>query len=292
MYRIKTPASSANVGPGFDCLGLSLDLYNTFDIEESDRDVLENVEERYNNADNLFLQAFHTGCQKIGSDKHIRAAFHCDIPVSRGLGSSASMIVGGLVAASVLNDDGLSDDEIFQTACAMEGHPDNAAPCFYGGLTASGIVNSVYRTHALELHPDWHYTVFIPDFEVSTEKARAILPESCSRKKAAANAGHAIWMIEALRSGSLNLLKAGAVDYLHEPYRKTLIRGYDSLKEITERESGGVLVISGSGSTCLLISRFPLNSSQKNQIQSLQDVRWDIHEVHPAKGTEVWGDSQ
>jgi homoserine kinase len=97
MLKIKAPASSANLGPGFDCLGLSLDLYNTFEVETCNQDILENVEDRFNNADNLFLRAYHYGMEKIGKEDGIHAIFHCDIPVSRGLGSSAAMIVAGYV---------------------------------------------------------------------------------------------------------------------------------------------------------------------------------------------------
>lgn len=290
MITIKSPASSANLGPGFDCLGLSLDLYNTFEVERSDHDQLDNVEERFNNADNLFLQAYHYGMQAMGQEDYVHVIFHCDIPVSRGLGSSASMIVAGLCAASVLHNDGLSENQIFQLASRLEGHPDNAAPCFFGGLTASTKLNNLFITHSLPLHEDWHFTVFIPDFEVSTEEARAILPENYSREVAASNAGYLLYMEEALRLGSHSLLVTGARDAIHEPYRKQLIHGFDVLKEITERGSHGVLLISGSGSTCLLISKEPLRPQAYQQIEQIQDHHWTTKELHPASGVLIEGD--
>lgn len=290
MYTIKTPATSANIGPGFDCLGLALSIYNSFDVELSDRDSLENVEERFNNTDNLFLQAYHRGCQTIGVNDHIHVIFHCDIPVSRGLGSSSSLIVGGLTAAGVLHNDALNEDQIFELASEMEGHPDNAAPCVYGGLTASLNTGDRFITHQIPLSEDWNFYVFIPDFEVSTNKARAILPENYPRNIASSNSAHAILTVEALRTGNPAFLKVAAVDQIHEPYRKKLIDGYDELKKITEEDTDGTLLISGSGSTCLLITRALLSDEAEKKIHALPH-RWQIHNVSEAKeGTEIWGD--
>lgn len=291
MLTIKAPATSANLGPGFDCLGMSFDLYNTFEVEVSDADRLENVEERFNNADNLFLRAYHYGMEKIGREDGIHAIFHCDIPVSRGLGSSASMIVAGLAAASALHDDALSDNDIFQYASELEGHPDNAAPCFFGGLTASTIYQDRYVSHKLDLNDNWFYTVFIPDFEVNTEEARAILPESYPRAVAAANGSYELYMIEGLRTGFLSMLQIGARDAIHEPYRKQLIPGFDDLKQLCEKECNGVFLISGSGSTCLLISRKPVNARVEKAVAEM-DHAWVIKEVHPSNGTEIRGENE
>lgn len=292
MLKIKVPASTANLGSGFDCLGLALNIYNTFTVETADYDLLENDDPRFNNPDNLFLQAYRRGCAAAGIEDHVHVIMETDIPVSRGLGSSAAMIAGGLAAASVLHDDILDDDQIFTLASEMEGHPDNAAPCIFGGLTASGISHGRYVTHQLELNPRWKFTVMIPDFEVSTAHAREIMPSSYPKATAAQSISHAIWEVEALRSGSLPLLKAGCEDLLHEPYRKKLITGYDELKAIAEENGQGVLLISGSGSTCLLISSISLSSDQAEKIKEIPGVKWDIREVSPCKGIEIWGNDQ
>lgn len=291
MLRISAPASSANLGPGFDCLGIALDLYNSFDVElTADHHILENVEDRFNNDDNLFLQAWRKGCEAIGVNDFLHVVFHCDIPVSRGLGSSAALIAGGLAAASVLHDDALSDDQIFQLASAMEGHPDNAAPCVFGALCASMTTNSRYIARKLPLDDGWHFTALIPDFEVTTEAARKILPDSYPRKEAAANAAHAVLMTNALMTGDPFLLKEAAVDYIHEPYRKTLIHDFDSVKKICEKDTGGVLLISGSGSTCLLISKYALTENAMQKIAGLKEHHWQKRELHPAvHGTEIKG---
>jgi homoserine kinase len=289
MYTIKTPATSANLGPGFDCLGLALNLYNSFDVELSSIDTLDNVEERFNNRDNLFLQAWHKGCEAIHSNDHVHAVFHCSIPVSRGLGSSASMIVGGLTAASVLHDDALEDSAIFELAAEMEGHPDNAAPCVFGGLTACLNKENAFLAHSLELNSIWQFTLFIPDFEVSTEEARKILPEMYSRHDASCTGADAVIMCDALRIGDMRLLKAGAVDYIHEPYRKKLIPGFDDLKKAAEKDTGGAMLISGSGSTCILISRSSLSRNGKESIEKLPGC-WKIIPAEAAvHGTEIRG---
>ncbi len=291
MWQIKAPASSANMGPGFDCLGLAVDIYNTFDVELCDHTWLEGVEDRFNNEDNLFLQAYRKGCAAIGVQDHIHAVFHCDIPVSRGLGSSASMIAAGLKAASVLHDNALAEGTMFQLASEMEGHPDNASPCLFGGMMASTVLdNGAYVTHRMEMDDCWYFTVLIPDFEVSTEEARAILPESYPRADAAANGAHAVLMCEALRTGSLSLLKIGAKDLIHEPYRRALIDGFETIRDIVETDTDGVLLISGSGSTCILISQRCLSERALQKISCVQDHHWEVRTVRPAPdGTVIRG---
>lgn len=278
MIKISVPATSANLGPGFDCLGMALSLYNTFEIEVSDTLQLDNVEERFNNPDNLFVQAYMKGMKAIGRTGSIHAVFHCDIPVSRGLGSSAAMITGGLYAASVLHDSALSKDQIFELAAEMEGHPDNAAPCVYGGLTACLKQNDSCTVGSLNLDSNWITTVLIPSFEVSTASARAILPASVSLKDAADNGAHAILMVHALETGNEALMKLAAKDLLHEPYRKNLIPHFDAVKRISEHDTGGACLISGSGSTCLLISRQPLSRVGLEELAQVPGS-WNIRQL-------------
>lgn len=285
MLRIRVPATSANLGPGFDCLGIAWDLSSTFLAEPAPQDRLEGVEERFSGPDNLFLQAFHKGCRAAGSDMGVHAVFRCEIPVSRGLGSSAALIAGGLSAASALNGNTLTKEQIFQLASEMEGHPDNAAPAVFGGLTASMQNGAEYLTRQLSLADSWHFTVFIPGFEVSTEAAREILPDTFPRADAAGNAARAILMTDALRSGDMRLLRAAARDVLHEPYRAQLIHHYAEVRQIAEN-AGAVFLISGSGSTCLSISDQPLPAECTSAVRSR--FGWQVRAVTPsAEGTEV-----
>lgn len=270
MIRIDAPASSANLGPGFDCLGLSLDIYNTFEAELFESDVLENTEERYNNRDNLFLQAYRRGCEAIGVSDHVKVRFDCHIPSTRGMGSSAAFINAGITAASVLHGCALSKDEIFTAATEMEGHPDNIAPALYGGLTASAkTMNGIYVKRDIPLDPSWLYTLFIPDYEVDTKRARAALPDFYPRKNTSITAANAILTLEALRTGDLELLKGISRDVIHEPYRAALIRGFETIRETAEKDSGGRLVISGSGPACLLISKKELSAKAEEFITSV-----------------------
>ncbi len=287
--RIKVPATSANVGPGFDCLGIAFDIYNTFDVRLADRDILHHTETRFCNPDNLFLRAYHKACRKMEVESFVEADFNSDIPVSRGLGSSAALIVGGIVAANELNGRKLSEEDIFLLASEMEGHPDNAAPAFFGGLTACLKDGDTYLARNLSLHEDWRFTVLIPDFEVSTEEARGILPAVYPRADAASNGAHAILTCEALRTGDLSLLKAAAKDLIHEPYRRTLIHDFDIIRDIAEEDTDGVFLISGSGSTCLLISKRPLSEDAEDMIRDRKDPAWKVLAVKPAfQGCEVY----
>ena len=142
-----------------------------------------------------------------------------------------------------------------------------------------------FFTQPLTLDNAWKYTLFVPDFEVSTHKARAILPDSYDRKTAASNGAHAALLIEALRTGNMDLLKISAVDAIHEPYRKQLIHEFEEIKNIVSKY--GVFLISGSGSTCLLISKESISQVDKEAISSLK-YNWQIFERTIAKnGSEV-----
>lgn len=287
MYRIKAPASTSNLSAGFDVLGLALDIYNRFTVELSDKDMLINVEDRFNNEDNLFLKAYHAGTGHLGISDHIKADFSYDVPIERGLGSSSTLIVGGLMAASVLHENRLSKDEIFQLASKIEGHPDNAAPCIYGGFTASSVADGRYYTQKLQIDKDYHFTIFIPDFAVSTAKAREILPSRYERAAIVHNTAKAIYLIEALRNGDLKLLKKCYDEDVHEPYRQNLIDEFAVLKELFEKDSDGVLFISGSGSACFGISR---KSASKQLIERINKLKheWQIKEVNiDHKGVDI-----
>ncbi len=285
MIRVRVPATSANLGPGFDCLGIALNIYNEFEAELSEADRLENVEARFDNPDNLFLKAYHKAGEAFGVNDHVHARFHCGIPVSRGLGSSAALSVGGLACWNLLHPGRMKTQDALNLITELEGHPDNGAPALLGGLTASLVSDSVI-SRKLDISPKWKYTLFIPDVEVSTEKARAILPDSYPRNIAASNGAHAILMTSALARGDLSLLKQAAKDQIHEPYRKTLIPHFDEVSRNAVNDTGGVFLISGSGSTCILISEKFLSASAEAEIRQLPE-HWQIITAEPAfSGTE------
>ena len=291
MAEIRTPATAANIGPGFDCLGMALGIWNTFHVQKAADTKLINVEERFNNSDNLFLQAYRRGCGMLGENSGIIAEFNCEIPVARGLGSSASMIIGGLKAASILHGDRLSENDILQAACDTEGHPDNTAPCLLGGLTAT--MRNVYREwipRRLQVSGLWNITLLIPDFEVNTDEAREILPDMYSRRIIARNTANVVMLTEALRTGDAELLRHASKDRLHEPYRSRLIPDYDTIHSLCVNDAGGALVISGSGPALLLISPRQLSESACAKIEALPN-RWKIVRTELAlQGTQSKGD--
>lgn len=279
MVKIKTPASTSNLGVGFDTLGLAFNLYNTFEINESDSFHLEGVEDKYNNDDNLFLKAYRMGSGYFGTTKPISVTFNTEVPISRGLGSSSTFIVGGLAAACYMNTKTINKEAIFQIAARMEGHPDNVAPCIFGGLNASSKLDNSFITESLELSKDFKFTCFIPNYEVSTEEARSALPSSYSKEVTINNTSKAILLVKALAKGDLELLKSVARDEIHEPYRKPLIKEFDEVESIIKENNDGVFLISGSGSTCLFIHLDELKDLSK--LNSLT-YDWQVKSVKPA----------
>jgi homoserine kinase len=288
MIRITAPASSANIGPGFDCLGIALNLYNVFTVEPDEYTTLTGVEERFNNSDNLFLQAYREGCREIGAKPlELKVDFDCDIPVCRGLGSSSALLCAGLFAANSLHGEPMDRDELFQLAAKMEGHPDNVAPCIYGGLTAAAQAGGHFVCRQFSIHPDYKFTALIPDFEVSTEIARSVLPSEYSRETVVKNSSNLMLLCSALANGDIELLRAVGKDYIHEPYRRSLIRGYDDIKKIAEEDCGGVVFISGSGSTLLLLHQKELSYRALSHIAAIKDPVWTVKELHIAEGSSV-----
>ena len=252
MIKVRVPATSANIGSGFDTLGLALTLYNTFDCELSKETKVFGCEEAFNNSDNLFLQSFRAVGKKLGREEGCFVTFKTSIPSTRGLGSSASLLVGGAVCANLLYGNVLSLEKIFQICCEFEGHPDNVAPSLYGGLCAS-TRGDKWETSILLKQTALNFTLLIPENQVSTHQVREILPSTISLKQAAENVGNVLTLVEGLREGDMHKISLGVRDHLHEPYRKKLIPNYEQCKKICEAH-GGVMVISGSGSSCMAIS--------------------------------------
>ena len=229
------------------------------------------------------MKAYHKGCESIGVSDSVSVIFDTQIPCSRGLGSSASLITAGLFCASALHNNALTKDEIFQLASLMEGHPDNVAPCIFGGMTISLHQDDKFITKKIEVSPEFKYTLFIPSFEVSTEEARRILPATYPRDIIARNVANSLYFIQGLEEGDNNLLQCGEKDEIHEPYRKKLIPFFDDLRKDFKEDTDGIIVISGSGSTILGISKKEISENLKQQINYAQIVNVDLCE----KGTVV-----
>lgn len=253
MLKVKVCATSANIGIGFDCLGMALNLENEFIFEKSDSFIYYGFKEEFCNDSNLVKVAYSKVFEYAKKDViPVSISFKGNIPIARGLGSSSSLIVAGVFAANYYLGGIYSKDELFQICSLMEGHPDNVAPAIYGGFTASYMVDGVYKCINYPVN-NLFFKLIIPPFEVKTRDARKVLPSSVSYSDAVWNISRVINLPKALNTGDLSLLKELLIDKLHEPYRMKLIDGYLDIKKSVE-VNGGCLVISGSGSTMLVIS--------------------------------------
>ena len=250
MIKYKVPATSANLGIGFDCLGIALSLYDYFEIEESDKFILDGfISNDIKN--NLFIESYKKAC-RYKKDKVVplKVKLKADVPISRGLGSSSCMIVGGIYAYNILHNNCLSKKEMLELATAIEGHPDNVAPCIYGGLC----ISSDNKTTMLKVSNKWRFGIWIPPYEVKTSEARKVLPTSYSREDIVSNIANAIKGIKALETFDLDNISSLNKDKIHEPYRKTLIKDFKKYEKLAYQNGAKAFLISGSGSTCLSIS--------------------------------------
>lgn len=255
MVNIRVPATTANLGPGFDCLGCALNLYADFTFEKMPSGLsISGCPREYQNEKNLVYTAFLEASKAWGVTlPGLRIQVDSPIPPSRGLGSSAAMIVAGVAAASHFS--GLAHDkqELLQLAARIEGHPDNAAPAIYGGLCVSVTEeNQVYAAQA-SVHEDIHFLALVPDFALATHAARAALPESISRQDGVYNAGHAALLMRALETGDFPLLAIAMQDRLHQPYRYPLIPGSREIAALARENAADGFCISGAGPTLLCL---------------------------------------
>lgn len=260
---IRVPATSANLGPGFDCLGLALDLWNetiiTLAIEYSVQVNGEGMEKLSAGENNLIIRSAQRLAEYVG--KRL-PPFHLDcvnhIPLSSGLGSSAAAKLTGLLGANALLGTPLLREEILDLATEMEGHPDNVAPAMLGGLVISTIENERVFAHKINMGPNTdspiHITVVLPDFHLSTQQARAALPDSVPTRAAIHNISHTVMVVEALRNGDLALLARAMTDTLHQPYRLPLIPGGDEAMYAAKAAGAAAAAISGAGPSIIAFS--------------------------------------
>lgn len=280
---VKVPATTANIGPGFDCLGMALPLFNTITIEETvlpgtgveinvisessaiDELALEHIPLDENS---LVYKAVELLYNSIGQTPgELKINIHSSIPVARGLGSSASVVVGALIAANELLGHPADEVALLSIASELEGHPDNITPAIIGGLVLASQEDDgtvIYRK--LEWPSEWAITVCIPDFELSTDIARSVLPKEVPMKDAIFNAQRLGMFVQAVHTKDNELMKLALKDRLHQPYRMKLMPGLDKIMD-NLRFIDSVLgcVISGAGSSILVIS-------EKNDLDKIKNV--------------------
>ncbi|MEY2985295.1 MAG: Homoserine kinase, partial [Cyanobacteriota bacterium] len=252
-----------NVGPGFDCLGAALNLHNRVTLTAGkDKDpaltilVTGREAERVSTqADNLLYQAITYFYQQYQHPiPPLRIEIDVQIPLARGLGSSATAIVGGLVGANAIAGSPFNQAQLLQMAIALEGHPDNVAPALLGGCQLAVGAGSDYQLVRLPWPEVFVPVVAIPDFELSTEAARAVLPSQYGRGAAIFNASHLALLVQALHEQRGDWLGLALQDQIHQPYRQGLIPAYDQLQQAAMDAGAYNLVISGAGPTLLAIA--------------------------------------
>lgn len=281
-FGLKLPGSTSNLGPGFDVLGLALGIHNHVTVEAATSGPTrvtiegEGQDQLPTDDSNLFVQAATETASTLGQDlPPLRVQARNEIPLARGLGSSSTAIVGGVLAANRLFDDPLDEAAIVSLATRIEGHPDNVSPCILGGLTIASTANTGEVTYVRALPADGlEAVVAVPDFEIRTEDARNALPDHVPHGDAVFNTGNACLVTAALLTGKVDILARAMEDRLHQPYRADLIRGYDDVCRAA-RDAGALNVaISGAGPTL-----FALTTSNGTKVAHAMANAWKKHDV-------------
>lgn len=255
MIKVRVPATSANLGPGFDSLGVALSVYNVLSFEEiPSRLEFTGFLPEFENEDNMVYQSMFPIFEKYGRrPTGIRIGMEEGIPVSRGLGSSAGCIVGGLMGAAALLGEEIGKEEIFQLASAIEGHPDNVAPAVFGNLTVSVGKDNQFYTQSIKVAEGLSFVALIPDMRLSTKAAREVLPKEIPFKDAVKNVGRAALLPWILQEGQFGALKTCLEDSLHEPYRAELIPDFYKVIQSAEELGAYGAYLSGAGSTIMAL---------------------------------------
>ena len=278
MITVRVPATSANLGPGFDCMGIALGLYGYLTFEERESGLtFENVDPRYCTEDNLAVRAYRKTIDKLGLPQPgLFVRIGSEIPVSRGLGSSASLIVGGIAAANAAHGDRLSRAEMLTLATELEGHPDNVAPALAGGLTVSLTERDGVYSMPCAVAENVRFCVLVPDFELETRKARAVLPKEVPFADACFNVSRAAVLLKALEAGDPAGIGAAMRDRLHQPYREALIDGYAEMRSLAFECGAAAFCLSGAGPTLLCVYVDEVFGERMREAMSALNKGWRV----------------
>lgn len=287
MIEVKVPATSANMGPGFDCMGVALNLYNRFYFEEIASGIeISGCEESFRNEDNLIYLSMRKCFERIGfksTQKGIRIRIESEIPVSRGLGSSAACILGGILAANEIGSGSLRRSEVLELASEIEGHPDNIAPALFGGITVAIKEGGRVYYERVQVPEGLKFCAIIPEFKLSTKSSRAVLPESIPHKDGVFNTGRASLFIAALVNKNFDLFQLACKDRLHEKYRGNLINNYNEIFEKCVQLNSLCTFLSGAGPTIMVL----LREADECFIKQIEDYlsglndKWTVKELKP-----------
>lgn len=281
MYKISVPATSANLGPGFDAIGIALSLYNEIEAKASDKPLhftWEEEKDRLSNEENLIYRSiaeiFSSRALTLpNAEVHVRP---CGIPICRGLGSSSAAIVSGLALACLLLGEPLDKNRLARDACLIEGHPDNVVPAIYGGLSVTILKEGrPPLVSKIDLPEDLRFMAVIPPYKISTEESRRALPTKYARADCIHNAARTALLVNALHRRDYALLRTAFEDAVHHPYRLPLMPDAALIFELLQRESSLGEFISGSGSTLIGVFR------QTEGERALPRIKKALHALDP-----------
>ena len=274
MIKIKIPASTANLGSGFDSIGAALDLYNIVSAEEYDGCDISSSDGSSvpNDEENLIYKSAKKLYEICGKPFYgLKIIETNNIPMARGLGSSSACIVGGLAAANELCKRPLNKDELLGIAAETEGHPDNVAPALLGGLTVCAMENEKVFYTKCELKSELKFCAFVPDFELKTADARAVLPKETGLGDAVFNISRAALLASSFALGKYENFREGTKDRLHQPFRLPLIPGSENIINSSLENGARASYISGAGSTIMAIYKGNHEEAEKFAQKILSD---------------------
>lgn len=284
--KIQIPATSANLGAGFDALGLALTFYNYVEMEESDRiDITsaDGLDIPTDEKNLIYISAkdlFAVCGRKLEGLKLVQTN---NIPMARGLGSSSACIVAGLAGANHMLGNPLTTDDLVDLAAQIEGHPDNTAPALLGGIVTAVFDGRKVHWVKQEVFTKLKFTAIIPDFELKTEKARACLPKEVSHKDAVYNLSRAALFSASLLTGKFENLRTAVHDKLHQPYRMELIPHCREVFDIAYTHGAYGAFISGAGPTIMAIAdeeNTYFAGKMKFSLENAGLSGWEVHEFH------------
>lgn len=255
---VRAPATSANMGPGFDCLGIALDIWNTVrvDLGETGFEIHGlGKGELPSGQDNLVAQAFRMACEEAGA-RTPDARFTCTnaIPLGRGLGSSSAAAVAGIVAANELLDLGMDEEAMLALAAQVEGHPDNSAAALYGGCQIVVREGGRFVTSSVRVPERVRAVLFVPDSPMPTSESRSLLPTDAPMEDVVFNLGRVGLLVNALATDDLDLLRVATQDRLHQPHRQSIFHPMRViLRAATDAGAFGAF-LSGAGSSVLALT--------------------------------------
>lgn len=289
MIHIKVPATTANIGPGFDTLGLALAMYHEIRVKHSllNCSLIEwsHVEQILPDEENLVVHGIHEVFKVYGASPVTfeLQMLNCDIPASRGLGSSAAAYVSGVVAGLYLLNLPIDKQTVFKIASKLEGHPDNVAPAVFGGMTASCMTNCDAIFQPIQMGKPLQFIALIPECKLSTAEARSVLPDVYSKSEVVYSLSHLSILISAIQNGAHELLRIATQDILHQPHRLSLMPDSTILKQLSNADLFYGGFVSGAGSTYMLMCDPLLVDSCVVNIKqhlSSSSANWDIRALN------------